>query len=207
MNKETGREKSSFGRDGYRGYKVRLQLIREGMDEYDPVYIGGPEDVYGFMKELEDFDRETFYTLHLDAKNKVISCEEVTKGHLSGCPIHPREVYKAALLSSAQSVILVHNHPSGDPTPSEEDVESSKRLCECGDLLGIEVLDSVTIGKGSYYSLFDEGRINRKAFTPVLPPSSDDEGVPTGAHREHSRGQYRVETRMIRSRKGNPESS
>ena len=87
----------------------------------------------------------------------MIGCEEVSRGCLSWSVVHPREVYKAAILNSAGSIIVAHNHPSGDPSPSAEDRDVSKRLYDAGQLLGIPLLDSVIIGDGCYHSMRDQG--------------------------------------------------
>lgn len=139
----------------YRGYRVSVRLIREGRRRYEPRRITGPEDVYRFLKDLENLDREVFYVLHLDGKHQIVSCEEVSRGSASGSLVHPREVYKAAILSSSNAVIVAHNHPSGDPTPSVEDRSIVKRLYESGEILGIPLLDSLIIGNGSYHSMKD----------------------------------------------------
>lgn len=103
-------------------------------------------------------DREEFLVLCLDQKNKVNSINSVSTGSLTATIVHPREVFKSAVLSSASSVILVHNHPSGDHTPSWEDKSMTRRLVEAGKLLGIEVLDHLVIGKDGYY-LFKDARL------------------------------------------------
>lgn len=100
--------------------------------------------------------REVFATIHLDSKNRILCVETVSVGCLTSAIVHPREVFKSALLSSAAAVVLVHNHPSGDPTPSREDLELTKRLKEAGELLGIRVLDHVIIGSG-HLSIADRG--------------------------------------------------
>jgi DNA repair protein RadC len=122
--------------------------------------IKSPEDVYGFMRDLRESDRERFYSLHLDARNAIVNCEEVSSGSVNTAMVHPREVFKSALLSSCTSIILVHNHPSGSPEPSFDDEKITRRLYECGDLLGIEVLDSVIIGEQSYYSFKEAGKMD-----------------------------------------------
>jgi len=137
----------------YKGYKVSVKLVREGLQNYFPKKIRNPEDVYNFLKDIENLDREVFYTLHLDAGNHIISCEEVSKGSLFATYVSPREVYKGAILSSSASIIAVHNHPSGDPTPSSEDTGTTKRLYEVGEIIGIPLTDSVIIGQGKYYSM------------------------------------------------------
>ena len=152
-------EMSRFDDCGYRGYRVSLRLVREEERNYQPRALNCSKDVYEFFKDLEDLDRESFYCAHLDQKNRVVSCEEVSKGCLSSTLVHPREVYKAAVLSSAASVIVTHVHPSGDPTPSREDREITRRLVEAGRILGIPLLDSVIIGHGRYHSMKDVGEV------------------------------------------------
>jgi DNA repair protein RadC len=90
--------------------------------------------------------------LHLDSKHRILRDEVVSVGALTGTVAHPREVFKSAIKESAHSVILVHNHPSGDPTPSDEDLQMTKRLIESGEILGIKVLDHVIIGREGYWS-------------------------------------------------------
>ena len=101
--------------------------------------------------------REVFVTIHLDSKNRVLCVETVSVGSLNASIVHPREVYKTCLLSSAAALVVVHNHPSGDPTPSREDLELTGRLREAGELLGIRLLDHVIVGDGAYVSLADRG--------------------------------------------------
>ena len=136
-----------------------MRLIREEDRNYQPRALNCSKDVYEFFKDIEDLDRESFYCAHLDQKNRVISCEEVSKGTVSASLVHPREVYKSAVLSSAASIITAHNHPSGDPTPSREDREITARLVNAGRILGIPLLDSVIIGHGQYYSMKDLGEV------------------------------------------------
>jgi len=109
------------------------------------------------MKDTGDFDRERFYSICLDSKNQIVHCEEISLGTPSNTIAHPREIFKSAVLSSSSGIILTHNHPSGNPSPSPEDYFLTERICECGDLLGIEVLDHVIIGGDSYYSFRDSG--------------------------------------------------
>ncbi len=112
------------------------------------------EDVVALFGFLAWETRENFYALHLDTKNKILCLDQVSLGSLSSSIVHIRDVYKSALLSSAASVIFVHNHPSGDPTPSPEDKAIHQRLCEAGELLGIRVLDHLIIGReGAFESL------------------------------------------------------
>lgn len=111
-------------------------------------------DMFGFLRHET---KEHFIALHLDSKNRLLCLEIVSVGSLNASIVHPREVYKSALLSSAAAIVFVHNHPSGDPTPSREDIELTSRLKEAGELLGIRLLDHVVIGSGRHYSFADTG--------------------------------------------------
>jgi DNA repair protein RadC len=111
------------------------------------------EDVFQYCSgKLADKDKEFFMIIMLDSKNKIIKDEIVSIGTLNSSLVHPREIFKSAIKESANSVILVHNHPSGDPTPSTEDEEITQRLIEAGELLNIKVLDHIIIGKGKCHS-------------------------------------------------------
>lgn len=118
------------------------------------VKIKNAEDVYNYFKdELEVKNKEHFYALFLDTKNKIIGQELISVGTLNASLIHPREVFNPAIKASCNSIILVHNHPSGDSNPSSEDKEVTKMLYNAGHLLKIKVVDHVVIGKGDYTSL------------------------------------------------------
>lgn len=122
--------------------------------------INSADDVASFMMpELRHLKKECFVSLLMDVKGKVFHIDRVSVGELSGAPAHPREVFTLAVRMSAASVIFVHNHPSGDSSPSKEDVVTTKRLCESGKILGIKVLDHVIIGDGEYTSMADMGLI------------------------------------------------
>jgi len=114
-------------------------------------------EVFNLFSFLGNETKEVFIALHLDSKNRLLCLDHVSVGSLNASVVHPREVFKSVLLSSAAAVILLHNHPSGDPTPSREDLELTGRLREAGELLGIRVLDHVIIGSGCYVSLADRG--------------------------------------------------
>lgn len=122
--------------------------------------IRSPADVYSLLyPKMREQKREKLTALYLDTKNHVLREEVVSIGSLNANIVHPREVFKSALLESSASVILSHNHPSGDPTPSREDIAVTEKLIEGGKLLGIDVLDHVIIGDGRYVSLKDEGLV------------------------------------------------
>lgn len=118
--------------------------------------ISTAQEVFDTFCHLRHESKEHFLVLHLDSKNKISCIDRVAVGSLNSAIVHPREVFKTALLSSAAALILIHNHPSGDPTPSREDLELTGRLKETGELLGIRVLDHIIIGDG-YVSLCDRG--------------------------------------------------
>lgn len=111
------------------------------------------------MEEMRYLDREHFRIMILNTKNQVISVETISVGSLNSSIVHPREVFKHAIRKSAAALILVHNHPSGDPTPSSEDLKVTKRLMDAGILLGIEILDHIIIGDNKFYSMKDRGII------------------------------------------------
>jgi DNA repair protein RadC len=116
--------------------------------------IRTPQDVANLlMPELRDARKEHFKSLLLDVKNRVLKTVTVSVGTLDASIVHPREVFRDALAVSAAAMIVAHNHPSGDPTPSPEDRQVTARLCEAGKVMGIEVLDHVVLGDGRWISL------------------------------------------------------
>lgn len=132
--------------------------VREKVDEFS---VNSPKSVVDiFMNILKDELKEHFYVILLDTKNKIISWDEISKGDLNSSIVHPREVFKYALKLSANSIICLHNHPSGDPTPSVEDIKITKRLNDVGRLMGIELVDHIIIGYNKYVSLREKGIIN-----------------------------------------------
>jgi DNA repair protein RadC len=121
-------------------YKKSIQLTR-------------PEMVFDFMKvEVEMDTQEKFYALYLDTKACLIKKQLLFVGSLSSSLVHPRELFKHAVRLSAASIIIVHNHPSGDPTPSKSDEFITKTMMDNGKLMDIEVIDHIIIGKGRYFS-------------------------------------------------------
>ena len=109
------------------------------------------------MEDMRYLDKECLKVIMLNRKNKVIGSENVSLGSLDSSVVHPREVFKNAIKKSSASIIICHNHPSGDPTPSVEDINVTKRIKECGKILGIELLDHIIIGNGKYISLKEKG--------------------------------------------------
>lgn len=122
------------------------------------VTLGSPERVFAhFGPLMEDLRKEVFRVVLLDAQNGLLRDVVVSEGTLSASLVHPREVFKPAILESAASLILLHNHPSGDPTPSKEDLRLTRQLAECARLLDLRIHDHVIIGKGQFVSLAQRG--------------------------------------------------
>jgi DNA repair protein RadC len=119
--------------------------------------IRGPEDVYTATTDLRAARKEHFIAFHLNARNQVIARETVSIGSLNASIVHPREVYEPAVRNSAASLILVHNHPSGETDPSDDDLALTRRLVQVGDLLGIAVVDHIIVGRRGYTSLKQQG--------------------------------------------------
>ena len=124
----------------------------------DRYVIKSPEDGANYvMNDMRFLSQEHFVVVYLNTKNQVIHRQTIFIGSLNASIVHPREVFKEAFRRSAASIICFHNHPSGDPQPSREDIEVTKRLVECGKLLGIEVLDHLIIGDKKYVSMKEKG--------------------------------------------------
>jgi len=133
------------------GRRLSLQNVN-----YRGKEITNPEKVFNLIKSrLKDYHKEHFYVIALDSRNYSIA--EISVGTLNENIVHPREVFTEAIKNKAASVIFVHNHPSGDPQPSEEDLEITKRLVEAGKILGIEVLDHIIITKEGFFSFKEKG--------------------------------------------------
>ncbi len=124
---------------------VRLQ-IRSAQDAAEYV-----------MDRMRHLKKEHFITLHLDTKHRLVGEETSSVGSLDASIVHPREIFRSAVRKSASAILCLHNHPSGDPTPSQEDINVTKRLCESGRILGIDVLDHIVVGDGRFVSLQAEG--------------------------------------------------
>jgi DNA repair protein RadC len=153
-------KRSSLTEQGYKGFRVKVTMVREGRGRYEPVQLLSSEDVYKFVKDaLENSDRERFLAIYLNGKNNVIGVEEVSTGSVTNAFVHPREVLKGAILANAPAIIVVHNHPSGDPEPSPEDKFITKRLKSTCDLMGITLLDHVIVGDGKFVSMKERDEI------------------------------------------------
>lgn len=159
------KQKNSFNlelfRKTYRGPTVRVKLV---VTEAEAAYLPttpftSSSQVADYFSSLEDEPREVLVALYLDNKHRALAIEEVSKGTLNGSLCEPRAILQGAILANAAAAIVVHNHPSGQPSPSPEDISVSKRLKDLADLLPIRLLDHVIIGRKSYYSLADHGLI------------------------------------------------
>ena len=151
---------------GRKAKPLRLKVIRPVYEslkvaEIAADYLDNPLSSASKVAEMLGFlnkeTKEHFMALHLSSKNHLLCLDLVSVGSLCAAIVHPREVFKSALLSSAAALIFVHNHPSGDPSPSREDEELTKRLQQAGELLGIRVLDHLILGNDRYFSFADRG--------------------------------------------------
>jgi DNA repair protein RadC len=142
----------------------RVTLVREGqIPSYNQQIRCSADASRMLATHLADVDREHFVVLMLDQKNHVIGLHTVSMGSLTTSIVHPREVFKAAILANAATILCGHNHPSGDTQPSQEDRAITNRLADAGKLLGINVVDHIIIGSaGRYFSFADEGLLGAR---------------------------------------------
>jgi len=123
------------------------------------IFINSPEDVAKELSHIKENKKENFVVLYLDARNKLIYKETVSIGSLNANLVHPREVFEPAVRHLAAQIVLAHNHPSGDPEPSEDDLVITKKLVESGKILGIEVFDHIIVTKADFFSFKNKGLI------------------------------------------------
>jgi DNA repair protein RadC len=136
--------------------EIGKRFAREEVKQSDA--FRSSADVFHFYREqLGGLKKEEFHVLLLDAKNRMIRDVRVSEGSLTSSLVHPREVFNPVIRESAAAVILIHNHPSGDPAPSQEDLHITRRLREIGEVMGVRVLDHIIVGKGKYVSFVDDG--------------------------------------------------
>lgn len=140
----------------------RITLEKEVSSNHPDLthYIKSPDDVVQVAKDflrLEEESEEYMYMLGLNTKNKVLGVFEVSHGTVNASIVGTREIFQKALLLNSVSIIVMHNHPSGDPTPSRQDIEVTKKLVSAGEILGVEVLDHIIVGDGQYSSLKEKG--------------------------------------------------
>lgn len=139
---------------------MQVKLVRDGSILADKKAVRTPEDAYSILAPyFECLPNEHFLVLLLSTKNGVNAVSCVSVGSLNASVVHPREIFQRAILSNAASIILCHNHPSGDPTPSPEDIELTRRMIEAGNLLDIKILDHIIVGDRCFLSLKERGHI------------------------------------------------
>ena len=145
----------------YRIPVYRVQLVRDGSQKTERKKVSQPAVAANVLWQfLERADREHFVVVLLDTQNQIIGIHTVTVGTLDASLVHPREIFKAAILANSAAILLAHNHPSGDPTPSAEDRSVTRLLVDAGIVLGIEVLDHVVLGESPrYYSFREAGHM------------------------------------------------
>lgn len=176
---------------------VSVRLKKEDTIFYTLPYIKNDEDAASLFREfLSDMDREVVALLTLDSKMKPINLSVVSMGTLNNSLVHPREVFKTAILSNARSVMLGHNHPSGDPEPSKEDIQITARLQQVGELLGIELLDHIVIGRGDRYRSFA-----RDGYLPFPGQQQSRSGQEQGVAQEATTERVPKQWREILKRK------
>lgn len=143
----------------------RINIVTVKMEKVKSILIedkkvSSPKDIFKIASSyLDGVDREHSVLFTFDTKNNITSISTISIGSLSQSIVHPREVFKIAVLSNSASIILVHNHPSGDPSPSKEDISITERIKDCGEILGIKLLDHLILGDNRYVSLKEKGII------------------------------------------------
>jgi len=148
-------------RKTYKGPTVRVKLV---VTEAEAAYLPttpftSSSQVAEYFSSLEEEPREVLIAMYLDNKHRALAIEEVSKGTLTSSLFEPKAILQGAILANAAALILIHQHPGGDPKPSPEDISVTKALKQLTDILPIRVLDHVIIGRKSYYSLADHGVI------------------------------------------------
>ena len=116
-------------------------------------------DIFRAFKELATMPVESFLVVHLYGKNRMVGMTTFSFGSMTASLVHPRDIFRPAIANMTAGLIFIHNHPSGDPAPSDEDLQITKRLCEVGKIVGIRCLDHIVIGSGRYFSFADQGLI------------------------------------------------
>lgn len=139
---------------------VSIKMVKESSFLYENRKITSPKEAVSLLRKfLDESDREQFIVCCMDTKNQPTSINVVSIGTLSSSLVHPREVFKSAILGNSASIIVAHNHPSGDPSPSKEDIDITERLKEAGKIIGINILDHIIIGNDRHISLKEKGVI------------------------------------------------
>ena len=131
--------------------EMRLALIKEPGAR--PLPINTPSDLEKFVEPLRHYSEEYFIAYHLTARNEICNYQVISHGSLSASLVHPREVFKGALIANSHAIIVAHNHPGGSLIPSKEDLETTETLIKAGDLIGVKVIDHIIVSSNGLYSL------------------------------------------------------
>lgn len=151
----------------YRVPAYKLQLVRDRTVSIPSRICTSPREAADlFRAYIGDSDREHVVAIFLDSQNRFIGLHTISVGTIEYCIVNPREVFKAALLCNATSLVLAHNHPSGDPAPSEDDIRLTRQLQEAAELLDIPMMDHIIIGESSYSSFYELGLLDQLADPP-----------------------------------------
>ena len=139
---------------------VQVKMVKERSVLYSARRIQSSSDADALVRQfLEELDREAMIVVALNAKSEPTCLQVISTGSISASIVHPREVFKVAILSNAYSILLAHNHPSGDTKPSQEDLNITKRIKEASDIMGVPLLDHLIIGDEGYYSFKENGEL------------------------------------------------
>ena len=182
-----------------------IRLIRESRTRFYGQQIGCPDNCFTIFREaFTGLDREHFTVVCLNPKHKPIGFNVVAIGSLTMALIHPREVFKLAVIQNAASIILMHNHPSGDPTPSQADMDLTRRLVQCGNLLDIKVIDHLVFGDKIYYSFAAQDMIRDGNWNSLGSMSATKSAAAATASRTAPSGRYvrRLERKRITTKRG-----
>ena len=157
--------KNTFGLGSAKACEIAAcyELGRRHLQNKQSVLLLSPKDVWNELKDIRDHKKEHFVIFFLDSRNQEIKREIISVGTLNANLVHPREVFEPAIKHSAAQIIVAHNHPSGDPEPSEDDMEITKRLVESGKILGMEIIDHIVVTKNNYVSLKEKGVISERS--------------------------------------------
>lgn len=139
---------------------IRVELIRDG-NKCGPT-ITKPSEIVEYVKDLRKRDREVLLCAHLSSRNSILGIETVSIGTLDASLVHPRELYKSAILANAARVLIIHNHPSGCSEFSKDDIEITKRISDAGKIIGIELIDHIVLGADDYQSAKEKGLLEGK---------------------------------------------
>ena len=139
----------------YQSALVQLPLVRESAGQR----VTTPADVYLICSDIANLAQEAFHVLCIDVKNRLINRHMVSLGLANASLVHPREVFRPAIEAGSSTIVIVHQHPSGDPTPSAEDIKITRQLIEAGKIVDIKVMDHVIIGRPGYLSLRESGMV------------------------------------------------